>query len=195
MKKINYNELQELLKSGKTQTECARYFGVSVPAVCKAVKRLKALELPPSLEKLTEKEKRYVLNRATGKSKAESALLSFDCDNYDSAKSLGYRLSKDPDVQVALSDLMAQEEIPRRRRIQRLKDLIESKDPSVVSKGLDLSWRLDGSYAPTTDKHLILKVNYPGITEKLAEIAKEEEELNKQLAELMEDSDTDLPLT
>ena len=182
MKKINYNELQELLKSGKTQTECARYFGVSVPAVCKAVKRLKALELPPSLEKLTEKEKRYVLNRATGKSKAESALLSFDCDNYDSAKSLGYRLSKDPDVQVALSDLMAQEEIPRRRRIQRLKDLIESKDPSVVSKGLDLSWRLDGSYAP--QKRLNLNVSYPGIVEKLAEIDKEETDLRRQLAEL-----------
>ena len=187
MGKINYDQLQELLKSGKTQTECARYFEVSAPAVCKAVKRLKALELPPSLERLTEKEKRYVLNRATGKSKAKSALLSFDCDNYDSAKSLGCRLSKDPDVQTALFDLMAQEAIPRRRRIQRLRDLIESKDLTAVSKGLDMSWRLDGSYAP--DKHLVLSASYPEIVKKLEEIDKEEEELNRQLAELRGDGD------
>ena len=188
MKKINYNELQEFLKAGKSQTECAKFFEVSDAAISKAVKRMKALELPSSLEKLTEKEKRYVLNRAIGKSKAESALLSFDCDSYDSAKSLGCKLSKDPDIQLALSDLMAQEAIPRRRRIQRLKDLIESKDLAAVSKGLDMSWKLDGSYAP--DKHLVLNANYSQITERLEKIRAEQEDIDRQLAELgYEDSE------
>ena len=57
-------------------------------------------------------------------------------------------MAKDPDIESALSDLMAQEGIPRRRRIQRLRDLIESKDLSAVSKGLDMSWKLEGAYAP-----------------------------------------------
>ena len=53
---------------------------------------------------------------------------------------------------------------------------------TAVSRGLALSWKLDGSFAP--DKHLILKVNYPGIVEQLAEIDKEEADLRRQLAEL-----------
>ena len=130
MKRVNYDELQSLLKDGKTQTECARHFQVSCAAICKAVKRLKALELPLTLEKLTEKEKRFVLNRVSGKNKTESALSAFDCDNRSVAKSLGCKLSKDPDIQLALADLMAQEEIPRRRRIRRLRDLIEKQRPN-----------------------------------------------------------------
>ena len=126
MKKINYNELQEMLKGGKSQADCARHFQVSEAAICKAVKRLKATEVPPSMERLTEKEKKYVLNRAEGKNKTESALAAFECGSRDVAKTLGYRLAKDPDIEQALSDIMAQEAIPRRRRIQRLRDLIET---------------------------------------------------------------------
>ena len=148
MGKINFNELQEMLRDGRTQADCARHFQVSGAAVCKAVKRLNAAEIPASMEKLTDKERVFVLNLAEGKNATESALIAYDCTSRDVAKTLGCRMAKDPDVTLALSDIMAQEAIPLRRRIQRLKDLIESKDLSAVSRGLDQSWRLDGSYAP-----------------------------------------------
>jgi hypothetical protein len=100
------------------------------------------------MEKLTDKEKVYVLNRAEGMSKTDAAYAAYDCVNRDVAKTMGCRMAKDPDVATALEDIMAQEGIPRRRRIKKLRDLIESSDLSAVSKGLDMSWKLDGSYAP-----------------------------------------------
>jgi len=148
MGKINYNELQEMLKGGQKQADCARHFQVSEAAICKAVKRLKAAEIPESMERLTDKQRIFVLNRAEGKNATESALTAYECASRDVAKTLGCRMAKDPDVMAALSDLMAQEGIPQRRRIQRLRHLIESKDLSAVSRGLDMSWKLDGSYAP-----------------------------------------------
>jgi hypothetical protein len=148
MKKIDYDELQHMLKNGRSQADCARHFQVSEAAICKAVKRMKAVEIPASMERLTEKEKSFVLNLAEGKSKTESALIAYDCTSRETAKVLGCRMAKDPDIEKALSDIMAQEGIPQRRRIQRLRDLIESKDLTAVSKGLDMSWKLDGSYAP-----------------------------------------------
>ena len=147
MKKINYDELQEILKSGRSQADCARHFQVSEPAICKAVKRLRAAEMPASMERLTKKEKVFVLNLADGKNATESAFVAYDCKTRDVAKTMGCRMAKDPDVEKALSDIMAQEAIPRRRRVQRLRDLIESKDLSAVSRGLDMSWKLDGSYS------------------------------------------------
>jgi hypothetical protein len=148
MKKINCDELQQMLIAGRTQADCARHFQVSGAAICKAVKRMRSAEIPASMERLSEKERAFVLNLAEGKSKTESALVAYDCKSRETAKVLGCRMAKDPDVEQALSDIMAQEAIPRRRRIQRLRDLIESKDLTAVSKGLDMSWKLDGSYAP-----------------------------------------------
>ena len=153
MRKVNYVELKELLDSGKSQADCSRHFLVSKTAISKAVRRLRALELPDSFKKLTDKKKAYVLNRIEGKSKTASAIEAFDCSTLDSAKALGHTLSKDPDIEVAMSDLMAQEAIPKRRRIQKLRELIESPDLTAVSKGLDMSWKLDGSYVPEKHDH------------------------------------------
>jgi hypothetical protein len=148
MSKINLDELQEMLNAGRKQSECAKHFNVSEAAICKAVKRLKAAVLPASMEKLTDKERVFVLNLTEGKSKTDAAYAAYDCVSRDVAKTLGCRLAKDPDVETALTDLMAQEGISKRQRIRRLKDLISSSDLSAVSKGLDMSWKLDGSYAP-----------------------------------------------
>jgi hypothetical protein len=148
MGKIIYSELQELLKNGKSQADCARHFHVSEPAICKAVKRLKAMTPPASMERLNEKKRLFVLNIAEGKNATDSAMAVYDCKNRDVAKSTGCRMLKDPDIQLALTDLMAQEGIPRRRRIQRLRDLIESNDLSSVAKGIDMAAKMAGDYAP-----------------------------------------------
>ena len=148
MGRINIDELQVMLKGGRSQADCARHFKVSEAAISKAVKRLRAAEIPESMEALTEKQRVFVLNLAEGKNATEAALAAYECASRDVAKTLGCRMQKDPDVTLALTDLMAQEAIPRRRRIQRLRDLIESKDFSAVSRGLDMSWKLEGAYAP-----------------------------------------------
>lgn len=147
MSKINLDELKSLLASGKFQVECSKHFGCSEVAISKAVKKLKAAAIPKSMEKLSDKKRLFVLNLAEGKNPTSAAMASFDCTP-DSAKTLGCRLVKEEEIMTAVSDLMASEGITRRRRIQRLKDLIESNDLGAVSRGLDMSWKLEGAYAP-----------------------------------------------
>jgi predicted transcriptional regulator len=156
MGKVNIDQLKEMLKNGQSQADCARHFEVSEAAICKAVKKMNAAVLPESMEKLTKKERNFVLNLAEGKSPTESAMTAYDCKSRDVAKTLGCRMAKDPDISTAFSDIMAQEGIPKRRRIQRLSDLIECNDLSAVSRGLDMSWKLDGSYAPVQSENLTL---------------------------------------
>jgi len=147
MGKINQDELQAMLKAGRSQADCSRHFKVSEAAVCKAKKKLQAAVIPASMEALTDKQKAFVLNLAEGKNATESAMQAYDCSSREVAKVLGCRMAKEPDIEVALADLMAQEGIPIRRRIQRVGHLIESTDLSAVSRGLDMSFKLDGAYA------------------------------------------------
>lgn len=149
MKKTNDEEMQRMFsEEGKTKRNIAKYFGVSEQYIGKRLKQLEAFRLPDSLQKLTDKQRKYALARAEGKSKTDSAMEAYDTKDKDSAKALGHNLSKDPDINLAIQDLLAQEGIPRRRRIQRLRDMIESQDLSIAGKGLDLSFKLTGDYAP-----------------------------------------------
>ena len=147
MGKINQDELQAMLKGGRSQADCSRHFKVSEAAVCKAVKRLKAAVIPASMEALTDKQRLFTLNLASGMNATESAMQAYDCSSREVAKVLGCRMAKEPDITTALADIMAQEGIPLRRRIQRVRDLIESADLSAASRGLDMSFKLDGAYA------------------------------------------------
>ena len=191
MKKINYDELQEMLKGGQSQADCARHFQVSEAAICKAVKRLKAAEIPASMERLTKKERVFVLNLADGKNATESAFVAYDCASRDVAKTMGCRMTKDPDVELALADIMAQEAIPRRRRVQRLRDLIESHDLSAVSRGLDMSWKLDGSYSPEKPTTI---VDIRALVLQCSAREKElDERLNAETARLIEAKESEQP--
>jgi len=158
MGRINLDELQAMLKSGRSQAGCARVMSVSEAAVSKAVIRLKAMELPASMQKLTHKERTFAENLSMGMTPTQSALNAYQCKgNRQVASALGSRMAKEPDIALAVADLMSQEGIPRRRRIQRLATLIESNDLSIVSRALEQSWRLDGSLAP--EKHLHVNVD------------------------------------
>ena len=148
MGKINRNELQAMLKDGRSQAYAARHFRVSEAAVCKAIKRMKAGELPSSLGKLTGKQRVFALNMAEGRNATESAMVAYDCKSREVAKALGSRMAKEPDVNLAIQDLMAQEGIPKRRRVQRLRDMIECRDLAIAGRGLDIGFRLAGDYAP-----------------------------------------------
>jgi hypothetical protein len=87
MRKTHDEEILKMLKAGKTQKEIAAHFGVSPPAICKRLKRL--VPPPKSLEKLTQKEQKFAIERAKGKTQTQAALASHDCASLASAKSLG----------------------------------------------------------------------------------------------------------
>lgn len=150
MRKINDKKLLDMIQSGKTQKEIAEHFGVSPAAVCK---RLKRLQLPPSVAALTEKERRFAFAVSMGKSKTIAAMDAYNCKSAASAKSFGHNLMKRDDINKAIQDIMAEEGLTRRHRLQRLKSHVDNQDPGVSLKALDQSWKLDGSYAP--EKHLI----------------------------------------
>ncbi len=148
MRKVNDTELIKMIESGMTQRQAAEHFGVTEGAISQRVKRLKSQRPPESFERLTDKEKGFVLAKVEGKSNLEAVKASYDCTSNESAKALGTKLMKDPDISECIHDLLHQEGIGRRRRVQRLRDLIESGNMTDVGRGLDMANKMTGSYAP-----------------------------------------------
>jgi len=146
--RINTEQLLVLLDEGQNQLQCAAYFNVSASAISQKLTKLRRQAPSESFLRLPEKRQVFVLEKSSGKNNMEAARAAFDCTSDDSAKVLGSKTMQDPDVRLALSDLMAQEGLGRRNRIKRLKDMIFSEDFPSVGRGLDMSFKLDGSYAP-----------------------------------------------
>jgi len=145
----------KMIEQGKSQKEIAKHFGVSPAAICKRLKRLRASQTEPeSFEKLTDKEKKFVLAKAEGKTHSQASLDAFECGSLASAKSIGSHLMKRDDIQLAICDIMEQEGIGRRHRIRTLKKHIDNNLDSHVSlKGVDIANKMEGLY---TNKHLHL---------------------------------------
>ena len=164
MRKTNDDEILRLLKEGKTQKEIAEIQGVSPVAIHKRLKRL--LPKPKSLDKLTDKEQKFVLEVAKGKTRTQSALASYECSSLESAKSIGNQLMAKSDIQVAVSEIMQQEGLPRRYRVRKLKEHIDNRDPNISLKGLDQSWKLDGAY---TDTHVNIDIDINALQDQIGE--------------------------
>ena len=148
MRLIDDKAMLEMLDQGLSQKQVAGHFRVSEAAVSKRLKRLRAYQLPESFDKLTLKQQKFALAVAEGKSQTTAAMEAFDCADRTSGKALGSRMMKDPDVSIAIHDLLHQEGLGRRERIRRLKALVMSKDLSVAGKGLDMAFKIAGEYAP-----------------------------------------------
>ena len=126
-------------------------------AVCKRIKRL--LPKPQQvLDKynLTDQQKRFVIEKVRGKTNTQAVLASYEVNSLQSAKVIGSQLMDKLEVKMAIGELMDYHGMGRSYRIGRLKDHIDNQDPVVSLKALDLSWRLDGSYAP--EKHINVEV-------------------------------------
>jgi hypothetical protein len=174
MRKTNDQEIIRMHDEGKTGVEIAAHFGVSSAAISKRLKRILPVRVPESFDRLTDKEKKFVLAKAEGQSNTAAAMMAFDATTRESAKTIGHRLAQDPDVNLALRDLMAQEGLTRRHRVQRLRDAIDHPDPNVSLKGLDQSWKLEGLY---TEKCIQVHVPY-------ADMVKEQSELEREIKQL-----------
>ena len=167
MRKTNDEEILKMLKEGKTQKEIATHFGVSPAAICKRVKRL----LPPSvsLENLTEKERKFAIEVASGKTQTQAALDSFDVSSRQSAKVMGSQLMAKPEIQMAVSELMEHHGMTKSYRVQRLKNHVDHADPNVSLKALDMSFKLDSSYPPQKNLNLNAEVKLVGNIRELDE--------------------------
>jgi hypothetical protein len=176
MRKTNDDEILSMLKDGNSQKEIAEHFNVSPAAICKRVKRL--LPPPESLGKLTEKEQKFAIERAKGKTQTQAALSSHECSSLASAKSLGSQLMKKPEVKLAISELMEHHGMDRSYRIAKLKTHVDSPDGHLSLKALDQSWKLDGAYA---EEEVKAQFNYELATLTLRELEKELEKIEKEL--------------
>lgn len=148
MKRTNDAEILQMLREGKQQKEIAQHFGVSPSYICKRVRLLLPQGEPDSFRNLTDKEKRFVLEKSRGKTNTDAAMKSYDVTSRESAKVLGSNLMDKEEIRLAIDELMEQAGMGRRYRVQRLKTCVDHPDPNVTLKALDQSWKLDGSYAP-----------------------------------------------
>jgi len=148
VKRTNDNQILQMLREGKQQKEIAAHFGVTPSYICKRVRLLLPHDEPESFKSLTEKEKRFVLEKARGKTNLDAAMKSFDVTSRESAKVLGSNLMDKEEIRLAIDELMDQAGMGRRYRVQRLKTCVDHPDPNVTLKALDQTWKLDGSYAP-----------------------------------------------
>ena len=168
----------KMIEQGKKQKEIAKHFGVSPAAICKRLKRLRTSQAEPeSFEKLTDKEKKFVLAKAEGKTHSQAALNSFECGSMESAKSIGSQLMKRNDIAIAICDIMQEQGLTKTYRVQKLKTHVDHPDPNVSLKGLDQSWKLDGAY---TEKIVHAEVDINDIEERLREVTKEKIKIQKK---------------
>jgi len=156
-RKIDDTLLLEMLNEGKQQKEIAAWFKVSPAAVCKRIKRLLSPTPESILDKynLTDQQKMFVVEKAKGRSNTEAALESYEASSRKSAKVIGSQLMAEPEIKMALNELM-DTYLPQHYRIRKLRSHADNPDPTVSLKALDLSWKLDGSYAPEKHAHQIL---------------------------------------
>lgn len=146
-KKIDDDKLLEMLQQGMQQKEIAQIMEVSAPAICQRLKRL--LPPPDSLKKLTEKERRFVLEKVKGKkTNTEAALLSYEVGSRESAKVIGSQLMDKPEIRKAIDDLMELKGYGREFRVEKLGQHMNNRDPNVSLKALDIGFKLANDYPP-----------------------------------------------
>jgi len=162
-----------MLRDGHSQKDIAAHFGVTPAAISKRLKRLVPDE-PECMANLSDKEKKFVLEKAAGKTQTQAALASFECGSLASAKAIGHQLMAKNDIKIAVAELMQDEGLTRRFRVQKLKQHVENRDPNISLKALDQSWKLDGAYIDTR-RHVIYDYN---------EICSSLEEVENEIAQL-----------
>ena len=151
MSKINVEILSQLKAQGMSVKDMAAHFGCSRIAIWK---RLKTLVPPPeSFQRLTDKQRRFVLAKLEGKNNTQAAAGAFEVTSMASAKALGHAMMKDPDIALAIDDLMAQCGLGRRYLLQRLKTLVDHPDGNLTAKGLDMAFRLNKLTKPEEQKN------------------------------------------
>ena len=148
-RKIDDNLLLQLFRESEDkrgiQKKLADHFKVSPVAIHKRLKKI--LPKPQNLEKLTDKEQKFVVAVSEGKSRTQAAMDSFDVSSRESAKALQNALMQKDDIKIAINELMNIFGLTRGYRINKLKSHVDHVDPNISLKAIDQTWKLDGSYS------------------------------------------------
>jgi phage terminase small subunit len=160
MRKTKDETILKMLEEGHTQKAIAKHFDVSPAAICKRVKRLSAY--PKTLKELTPKEQRFAVSVANGMSQTQSAINAYETSSMASAKSLGSQLMKKPKIDAAISELMEYHGMGRHYRVQKLKEHLDSPDPVISMKSLEISFKADGTFR---ENHVPVSINIEAMVE------------------------------
>ena len=134
MRKTDDVVILRMKAEGATGKAIAEYFHVSEAAISKRLKRLRPIQEPVSFANLTDKQKRFVLLKAEGKTNTNAALEAFDATNRNSAKTIGSVLMRNADVSKAIQEIMHEEGLTRRHVVRRLRDLVDHPDSLICTR-------------------------------------------------------------
>jgi len=157
--KIDVKRMMELLREGKLQKDVAKELGVSPAAITKKLQRLSPPVMPESFQGLTEKEKNFVIEKAKGKTATDAVMRSYDCVSRESAKVLGSNLMAQSKIQQSIADLLDQVGLTKLYRMEKLKTHVDSQDPVIGLKALDMSFHLDGYKEAEVEKKPQIIIN------------------------------------
>ncbi len=153
MKKVDDEKLLQMLAEGKAQKEIAAFFGCAPSFITKRKRQLQAAEVeePPTFAGLTEKEKKFCLAKAEGKTNVQAATIAYEVTSPESAKAMGYNMMQKDTIQASIAEIMDVHGLTKEARIKQLKALVYHRDGNISLKALDQTWKLDGSYAVKPD--------------------------------------------
>lgn len=165
MRKINDKVLLQLHEEGKEQKEIAAHFGCSPAAICKRLKRLQSVAARRAiLGRLSAKEEKFVLEIARGQNQTQAAVAAFDVGSLDSAKSIGSRLMKQPDIREAIDAVLATEGLTKTHLVRRLKDHVDQEaDPGVSLRAVETGLKLHDAFpaAKSVNLNLTAEIDHP----------------------------------
>ena len=102
-----FRAMEHIDRGNITQKEIAAELGVTPSALNQRIKKLRAQAVPVSFQSLTDKQKRFALAKVEGKTNLEAVKSAYDVTSNESAKSMATVLLHDPDVNLAIADLLA----------------------------------------------------------------------------------------
>lgn len=158
-RKINDTELLKLIDAKTPRKEIGELFGCSQAAISKRLARLRPDNIEPlKIDSLTPKEKVFVTAIVSGETQTNSALKAYDVTTRDSAKALGSTLMSNKNIKEAIAEIR-EREIPLNHLVERLKDHIDSVDPTVSIRAIDMGLKLHDAYPVEKRMNLNVEVD------------------------------------
>ena len=154
MRKINPELLLQMISEKASRRDMAARFGCSEAAISKHLKRQTAPPPEPlKIDALTPKEKSFVVAMASGESQTSAACRAYDVTSRQSGKALGHTLMNNPNIREALEEIRDRE-IPLSHLVKRLRQHVDSTDPSTSLRAVDMGLKLHDAYPATRNMNI-----------------------------------------